>query len=320
MLQPRTLQTTLFGEQAEEMPNVRTSDGFILPWNSEAIVKQLVRETALAQTFYGKRGMKRPEARRIADLVEKKIKPMDVHELSGPLIREFVNVVLLEEGFGDWARACSRVGTSLYDAYRIDHGEGFEAKENSNLTANPETSAKKKHDKLSKQQVLLMLPQSIGDAHRSGDFHIHDMEYANVRPFCADYDLRYFLYYGLMPDGTGAHASVAGPAKSPEVAILHAVKALAAGQTNCAGGQGFYNFLDVFSPPSRTPRLHPDQAAHARDGLRAHASVHRARRADGLQQLAAHPGRPRAVEGQAHRPARQGLGWHAGAATDLRRV
>ena len=248
MLQPRTLQTTLFGEQAEEMPNVRTSDGFILPWNSEAIVKQLIRETALAQTFYGKRGMKRPEARRIADIVEKKIKPMDVHELSGPLIREFVNVVLLEEGFGDWARACSRVGTSLYDAYQIDHGEGFEANENSNLTANPETSAKKKHDKLSKQQVLLMLPQSIADAHRSGDFHIHDMEYANVRPFCADYDLRYFLYYGLMPDGTGAHASVAGPAKSPEVAILHAVKALAAGQTNCAGGQGFYNFLTFLAP------------------------------------------------------------------------
>ena len=64
MLQPRTLQTTLFGEQAEEMPNVRTSDGFILPWNSEAIVQQLLRETSLAQTFYGKRGMKRPEARR----------------------------------------------------------------------------------------------------------------------------------------------------------------------------------------------------------------------------------------------------------------
>ena len=70
-------------------------------------MKQLIRETALAQTFYGKRGMKRPEARRIADIVEKKIKPMDVHELSGPLIREFVNVVLLEEGFGDWARAYS---------------------------------------------------------------------------------------------------------------------------------------------------------------------------------------------------------------------
>ena len=247
-LKSRTLQTTLLGDQAEEMPHVRTSDGFILPWNSEAIVKQLLRETALAQTFYGTRGMKRPEAERIADIVEKKIKRMDVRELSGPLIREFVNVVLLEEGFSDWARSCSRVGTSLYDAHLIDYGEGFEAKENSNLTANPETSAKKKHDKLSKQQVLLMLPQSIADAHRSGDYHIHDMEYANVRPFCADYDLRYFLYYGLMPDGTGVHASVAGPAKSPEVAILHAVKALAAGQTNCAGGQGFYNFLTFLAP------------------------------------------------------------------------
>jgi len=247
-LGPRTLQTTLLGEEVEDMPLVRTSDGFILPWNREAIIKQLLRETSLAHTFYGIRPMKRAEAQRFAEIAEKKIKRLDVRELSGPLIREFVNVVLLEEGYSGWARVCSRVGTSLYDAYLIDHGEGFEAKENSNLTANPETSAKKKHDKLSKQQVLLMLPQPIADAHRSGDFHIHDMEYANVRPFCADYDLRYFLYYGLMPDGTGAHASVAGPAKSAEVAILHAVKALAAGQTNCAGGQGFYNFLTFLAP------------------------------------------------------------------------
>ena len=150
VLRPRTLQTTLLGEEVEDMPLVRTSDGFILPWSREAIIKQLLRETPLAHTFYGIRQMKRGEALRIAEIVEKKIKRMDVHELSGPLIREFVNVVLLEEGYGGWARVCSRVGTSLYDAYLIDHGEGFEAKENSNLTANPETSAKKKHDKLSK--------------------------------------------------------------------------------------------------------------------------------------------------------------------------
>jgi len=60
--------------------------------------------------------------------------------------------------------------------------------------------------------------------------------------------MRYFFYYGLMPDGLATKASVAGPAKKPEVAMLHAVKALGSAQTNFAGGQGFYNFLTFIAP------------------------------------------------------------------------
>ncbi len=51
-----------------------------------------------------------------------------------------------------------------------------------------------------------------------------------------------------MPDGSGTKASVAGPAKKAEVAVLHAVKALGSAQTNFAGGQGFYNFLTFMAP------------------------------------------------------------------------
>ncbi|MBN1134681.1 MAG: anaerobic ribonucleoside-triphosphate reductase, partial [Methanosarcinaceae archaeon] len=78
--------------------------------------------------------------------------------------------------------------------------------------------------------------------------HIHDLEYLGTRAFCQDWDLRYFFYYGLMPDGSGTKASVAGPAKNAEVAILHAVKALGSAQTNFSGGQGFYNFLTFIAP------------------------------------------------------------------------
>ena len=56
------------------------------------------------------------------------------------------------------------------------------------------------------------------------------------------------LDLSLMPDGLGTKASVAGPAKKPEVAMLHAVKALGSAQTNFAGGQGYYNFLTFLAP------------------------------------------------------------------------
>jgi len=100
-------------------------------------------------------------------------------------------------------------------------GNGQEAKENANLQPNPETVHKKKADRLSKEEYLLLMPPDLATAHHQGDIHIHTLEYFGSRPFCQDWDLRYFLYYGLLPDGKGFQSSVAGPAKQPEVAILH---------------------------------------------------------------------------------------------------
>jgi len=130
-------------------------------------------------------------------------------------------------------------------------GKGYKANENANLQPNPETAHKRKADWVSSEEYLLLMPPKLADAHLSGDLHIHDLEYFGTRPFCQDWDLRYFFYYGLMPDGIGTRTSVAGPAKHPEVAILHTAKILASAQTNFAGGEGFYNFLVFLAPYMR---------------------------------------------------------------------
>ncbi|MHC1688907.1 MAG: anaerobic ribonucleoside-triphosphate reductase [Methanothrix sp.] len=412
------------------MPRVRTTDGHLLDWDREAIAKQLLKETKLSEQFYKEPGITEEEAKDIAKEVERRVRWMNVRYLSGPLVREIMNVVLLERHHTEWRNICTRVGTPVFDAHLIDIGTGFEAKENANLQENAETSHKKKADKISKEQYLLLLPPYLADRHLAGDLHIHDLEYFGTRPFCLDgsteitvhgnieaiirqsnftiatkakangisirldaiqfgeldvvrapdnlsvltpngyrrilkatrrvagpaevlriqtesgkcilatkehripvktangmeirlagelsagdklfsaadfshidlkdldfsagdetisriepitptgkyvydlfieddgtneshtffttggllvhncqdWDLRYFFYYGLMPDGLGTKASVAGPAKKSEVAILHAVKALGSAQTNFAGGQGFYNFLTFIAP------------------------------------------------------------------------
>jgi len=247
-LSSRIVQQTLGGLAASVMPRVRTTDGHLLDWNREAIVKQLLKETKLSEQFYNEPGISEEEAEDIAREVERRVRWMNVRYLSGPLVREIMNVVLLERHHTEWRNICTRVGTPVFDAHLIDIGTGFEAKENANLQENAETSHKKKADKISKEQYLLLLPPYLADRHLAGDLHIHDLEYFGTRPFCQDWDLRYFFYYGLMPDGLGTKASVAGPAKKPEVAILHAVKALGSAQTNFAGGQGFYNFLTFIAP------------------------------------------------------------------------
>jgi anaerobic ribonucleoside-triphosphate reductase len=248
MVDRLSLQTTLEGVFVPQLPPVRTSDGHIVDWDRQRIVNQIIEETRLVGTFYGYEGADEETAEEIAYLVEQRIRSLGLKALSGPLIREIVNMTLLEKGMIQYRNVCTRVGTPVFDAHLIDVGRGFEAKDNANLQENAETSHKKKADKISKEQYLLQLPPHLADHHLSGDIHIHDLEYFGTRPFCQDWDLRYFLYYGLMPDGNGTKASVAGPAKRAEVAVLHAVKALGSAQTNFAGGQGYYNFLTFLSP------------------------------------------------------------------------
>lgn len=243
-----TKQTTLDGMAIPLMPSVRTSDGHILDWDREKIARQIVKETKLVETFYGYEGADEEVSHAIAREVEDRIRKLGLKSLSGPLIREIMNMVLLERDMAQYRNVCTRVGTPVYDAHLIDVGRGFEAKDNANLQENAETSHKKKADKISKEQYLLQLPPHLADRHLCGDLHIHDLEYFGSRPFCQDWDLRYFLYYGLMPDGNGTKASVAGPARRAEVAVLHAVKALGSAQTNFAGGQGYYNFLTFLAP------------------------------------------------------------------------
>jgi hypothetical protein len=106
---------------------------------------------------------------KIADEVEEEIRSMRLRFLSGPLIRELVSVKLLEHGFDKARNVYTRVGMPLYDVYSIDNSEGYEAKENANLQANPETFHKKKADFLSKESYLLMIPPNVADAHLKGD-------------------------------------------------------------------------------------------------------------------------------------------------------
>lgn len=166
------------------IPAVRTSEGFIEPWSREKIVAMIVKETKLCKQFFGVEPATEEEAQRIACDVEKAIRGMGLSFLSGPLIREVTNNVLLEAGHLEWRNIMTRVGASVYDAYEIDSGYGFGANDNANQLNNAETSHKRKADKMSKEQNLLLLPKTLSELHLNGDFHIHDLEYMGTRPFC----------------------------------------------------------------------------------------------------------------------------------------
>ncbi|RLI94338.1 MAG: anaerobic ribonucleoside-triphosphate reductase [Candidatus Altiarchaeales archaeon] len=215
---------------------VRTSRTTLETFDRKHIVNSLVKET----------GIDRKLAEKIARDVGRELERMRLNYVTAPLIREIVNVKLLERGLERERAKYTRLGMPVYDVKDLIEKPH---KENANLQYNPETVHKLMADQISKEYALInVLPIELADSHMRGEIHIHDLDYFATRPFCFSHDIRFFLKNGFKADGVGNHTAIAGPAKRPEVAFLHAAKVLAASQTNCSGGQGFSYFNTFLAP------------------------------------------------------------------------
>ncbi len=222
------------------------------------LARTLRRRTECSPELFGIPAIDHREAEEVIKIALKVGGQLPFVQVNEQLQNEITCQVLRSRGHEEYANVFSMVGIPVESLVDTITGNGFERHENANLQNNAETSHKKGADDLFKKFYLKLLPPKIKAMHEKGDLHIHDLEYFGTRPFCFDWDLRYFLYYGLMPDGNGTKASVSGPAMHPEVAVLHAVKALGSAQTNFAGGQGYYNFLTFLAPYFRNlpyPRI-----------------------------------------------------------------
>ena len=214
---------------------VRTSQSVLEKFNRKRIVKSLIEETQIDEET----------ASEVSSSVEKELERLKLDYVTAPLIREMVNVKLLEKGMESARARYTRLGMPVYDVKNLIETP---SKENANLQYNPETIHKLMADQISKEYALInILPVDLADAHMRGEIHIHDLDYF-IRPFCFSHDIRFFLKNGFKADGVGSHTAIAGPAKRAEVAFLHATKVLAAAQTNCAGGQGFSYFNTFLAP------------------------------------------------------------------------
>ena len=214
----------------------------------EGLIHGLQERTKCSMDLFGIEPISRAEAEQVIKIARKVANQLPFIDINEQLENELICQTLRSRGHEEYANMYSIVGIPVASLINTISGNGFESKENANLQNNAETSHKKGADDLFKKFYLKLLPIKIKEMHENGDLHIHDLEYFGTRPFCFDWDLRYFFYYGLMPDGNGTKASVSGPAMHPEVAVLHAVKALGSAQTNFAGGQGYYNFLTFLAP------------------------------------------------------------------------
>ena len=222
--------------QFKNILKVRTSKKEFEAFDINKIIDALTNET----------GIDKETAQKIGNDIEKEVKKFNLNYLTAPMIRELVNAKLIEYGLEEYRQKHTRLGIPVYDIKKlINKG----SRENANLMHNPESIHKWIADETMKQYALLeVFPKHIADAHMSGDIHLHDLEYAAIRPVCCQHDLRGFFLNGLKVDGTGNHTSVSKPAKHAEVAIQHAAKVLSAAQCEMSGGQSIDEFNIWLAP------------------------------------------------------------------------
>ena len=136
---------------------VRSSRNIIEDFDRKKIVKSLVKETELPAEI----------AEAISKEAENDIRKMNLRFVSAPLIREIVNVKLVEHGYEEARAKYTRLGMPIYDVHEIikKHRNPEEAKE------------KMAGNMIREYSLLRILPLHVGDAHMKGEIFIYGLEY-----------------------------------------------------------------------------------------------------------------------------------------------
>lgn len=211
---------------------VRTSTDDILKWDRNRIIDALVLET----------GIDRNIASIIGIEVEKQIKAMAIENITAPLIRELVDVKLLEYGQEDARRKHTRLGVPVYDVNKIIFRKN---RENANTPHSPEATNLTLAENIKKEYALLsVFSCDVADAHMRGDLHLHDLGFVD-RPYCSGQSIEYIKKFGLdLPDAP----VMATPPEDAEELISQLVKFSIALHGHFAGAIG-WDAVNMFMAP-----------------------------------------------------------------------
>jgi len=178
---------------------VRTSHESIEEFNSQKIIQSLVREGSLPLEL----------AQKITEEVENRIYKYQTTYLTGSLIREMVNSVLLEHGHEEYRNKLARLGLPVYDIQdmltnvtSVNHGT-------TGLLFETGQSVFAEH------LLTNTLPKDVADSHLSGDLHITNPGTWTLVPDTIFVNIKELLDDGI--DLGGKHLEVS---RIPSIKIL----------------------------------------------------------------------------------------------------
>ena len=164
---------------------VRTSHDSIEEFNSHKIIQSLVREGSLPLEL----------SQKITEEVENRIYKFQTTYLTGSLIREMVNNVLLEHGHEEYRNKLARLGMPVFDIQEM-----FTNIENLQNGVEDILFQSGKNV-LAEYLLTSALPKDISDAHMSGDLHISNPGLWSAIPDTIFINLKEFSENGIRLQG-----------------------------------------------------------------------------------------------------------------------
>ncbi len=211
---------------------VRTSHLAMEEFDRNKIVDSLVREANVPMDL----------AQKIARETEGRLSEFKTKYLTAPLIREFVNAVLVEKGLEEYRHRLTRLGLPVYDVAQLIKTRGT-------TFLGVESVQKAASDAVLEEYTLLnVLPRYIADAHLSGRLHLNSLGCWILKPSEFMHDLRFFLQHGVNLGRTNLTSLSSHPPTNLEAALSTASNVLKIASTETSGEQAFDSF-NVFLAP-----------------------------------------------------------------------
>jgi len=131
-------------------------------------------ELRKVETYLINEGAMEPyQARQIAQEVEERLSKTKIEYLTAPLMREYINSILLENGLEKVRHRLTRLGTPPSEVSQY-----FK-----NSTLNPDLFIKTLGSQISEQYLLLnLLPNDLADLYLSGEIYLLHLNYWSLRP------------------------------------------------------------------------------------------------------------------------------------------
>ncbi len=196
----------------------------------------------IAESLAKEAGVPTDLAQKIARETEGRLLEIKTKYLTAPLIREFVNAILIEKGLEEYRHKLTRLGLPVYDVTHLIRTMGA-------TSSGVEALHKAAGDAVMEEYTLLtVLARDIADAHLSGALHLNNLGCWILKPNEFMHDLRFFLQGGLSLGRGDFTGPVFPPPKSFESALLTVSNLLKIAATEISGEQAL-DFFNVFLAP-----------------------------------------------------------------------
>ena len=184
---------------------VRTSHDSIEEFNSHKIIQSLVREGSLPLEL----------SQKITEEVENRIYKFQTTYLTGSLIREMVNNVLLEHSYEEYRNKLARLGMPVFDVKEM-----FTNVEN-NQNGAEDLLFNTGKNVLAEYLLTNSLPKDVADSHLSGDLHITNPGIWSLMPDVVFLNLKELIDEGLQLGGKSLNVSrVPQPKTLDDLSVL----------------------------------------------------------------------------------------------------